>query len=211
MKKLKIAEIAEIHSGYQVRDKSELGKVGNLSFIQVKNLDRNLNRVSFNELEKLKMNKEMNKYSVVKGDVLFLAKGNISAFLIDDESFINDEVYIPMSHFFVLRPKKKIILQEYLWWVLNLKDTHQKLQKFLKGTMMSFISKSDFESIEIRIPSLEEQKKIVELIKLREQERILTQKLEEKKEKLLEAVFDELISGKREFTGSNFINELKKI
>lgn len=195
MKTLRIKDIAELLSGYQVRDKTDFVKEGNINFIQVKNLDRINNRVSFKELEKLNMDKDMSKYQVKEDDVLFLAKGNIQASLIDKESFNNDEVYIPMSHFITLRPLKHEVLSEYLWWILNHKETQSVLNRLARGTMMPFIGRSELENLEIPVPSLQRQRFIVEFVRLREREKELAKKLELERDKVYDHILGEVVRG----------------
>ena len=195
MRHLKISDVAEIINGYQVRDKTDFGAEGNISFIQVKDLDRVHNKVSLKKLERLTIDKDMSKYQVRKDDVLFLAKGNIQASLIDSSTFKEDEVYVPMPHFFTLRPAQDVVLTEYLWWILNQKETLISMSKLTRGSMMAFLGKPELETLQIPVPTIAKQKFIIEFARLREKEKELSQKIEQEKDKLYKQLLNGIIEG----------------
>lgn len=89
---------------------------------------------------------------------------------------------VASSVFFVIRLKVKFILPEYLQWYLNTPLIQRALFKFSEGTHIQSISRRAMKTIEIEIPSLEQQKNILEGQLLWEKEKKLMLELIQKKE-----------------------------
>ncbi len=125
------------------------------------------------------------KHILQQGDVLFAAKGvkNFAA-LYEENNF----PAVASTSFFVIRLTKKEVLPEYLTWFLN----HPNTQLFLKGnahgTAMVSISKSVLEDIELSIPSIEMQNRILKIAACRKQELTLKKQMEDLQEKYLQSV-----------------------
>lgn len=206
MKWIRIGDVVEVKPGFQVRDRSELSRDGNISFVQVKDIDRSKEKILLDNLEKVKMEKDMSKYQIHKGDVLFLSKGNFIAGLIDEATFDKNAIYVPMHHFYTLKIISNEITPKFLCWLLNNKSIRDKIVASSKGEIMASINRNDLESIEIPLPSLERQQFIVELVELRKREKEIVSNIEAQKDKIYERALQFAT-----LESSNFMDELRKI
>ncbi len=72
--KLKIKDIADIQIGYQFRKKIEPERDGTHQVIQIRDFDKDRN-LQIENLTKVKLAGDVEKYSVNKGNILFLSRG----------------------------------------------------------------------------------------------------------------------------------------
>ena len=134
--------------------------------------------------------KFMQKYLIQERDVLYLSKLHPGAFRYKGPI----GRALPMSHFYILRPKIKGIDSDYLCWVLNQKwTTGPYIQKLIAGSVLPFISKADLLSFKIPLPTFSVQKKIVYLLSLRDREKQIQEQLDSKKNILLNKVLRDLL------------------
>jgi restriction endonuclease S subunit len=78
------------------------------------------------------------------------------------------------------------VLPVYLNWFINQSTTQAYLASHARGTSVSMISKRAVEEMEIAVPPLERQNKIVELAELAATEQQLLRKLAEKRSYYME-------------------------
>ena len=131
----------------------------------------------------LKLNNKLEKHLLKEGDLLFAAKG-LNNFAVVYYNGIGKAV--ASSSFIVIKlesDSKKIILPDYLAWFI----THNKQIKLMHeqqlGTTIPSISMKQLGELEINIPPLAIQKKIVAIHQLWEKEKELTLQIEEWKDK----------------------------
>ena len=165
----KLQNIALIRSGYHFKESIENDLQGAIQFIQLKDIDE-YNKIDFRNLLRNKLdNVKPNQY-IQQGDILFKNRGkNFTAAFID--VLVNNT--IATSHFFIIKVENKNVIPEYLAFVLN----DEPIQKLLKigtgGTSIQTLNKKFLENIEITIPSIDIQNKIIKLNNLVEQEQKL--------------------------------------
>ena len=152
---------------------------------QIKDIYNNRNIIP-DSIYKINPKRLVDRYLVNKGDVLFLSRGH--------RNFATT-IYIPMKntiaagHFFILKFDTSKILPEYLAWYIN----QPPAQKFLKsmakrGSHMPIIGKSEFEQLEVNIPPLQVQEKIVRLSNLLQQENELIENIKEKRKQIVQSI-----------------------
>ncbi len=108
----------------------------------------------------------------------------------------HEEGMIIPSFMSIIRPNKNIICSEYLAFYLNSTIVKRILKKEIKGTTIPMIKSNDLSQLDITLPSLQEQKEIVEYLKLAQQECNLLEKLKEQKENYAKCVFNTIINNK---------------
>ena len=194
LKQAKLSDVLviSVQTGFQVRGRSGLDSKGNYNLIQVKNTVRSLlHHIESKSLDKVsipeKNRKFMNKYFVQKNDILYLSKLNFGAFLYSDTL----ENTIPVAHFYILRPNPNVIDSYYLCWILNHKFLKPYIQKCAKGTSLPFISKEALMNLKIPLSPLSEQKRIIDLLKLRAKEQEIQNTIEKKKNILITAILNQ--------------------
>lgn len=188
---VKLRAIVAITSGYQFRGKVEPDDDGPIDLIQIKDIsDRrqlivsDLTRVSIENAD---------RYLVQPDDVLFLSRGHRMYGLVVPE-LRRDTVV--SSYFFVMRPRSADVFPRYLAWVLGEPEFQHRLGTMIRGSHMPLISRSDFSDLSIPLPSLETQRKIVEINELMLREASLLDQLQARRAELVRGVSRQLLSGK---------------
>lgn len=123
------------------------------------------------------------KHLLKDGDVLFAAKGTKNFAAVFEN---HNEPSVASTSFFVLRPTDKKVLPDYLAWFLNSHSTQTLLKSQAIGTSIPSISKQVLENLEIAVPSIEIQKAILQITKLRKKEKALKQQIETLREKQIQ-------------------------
>ncbi|MBP9013925.1 MAG: restriction endonuclease subunit S [Smithella sp.] len=183
--KKKIKDIAEIKIGYQFRGRVETVTSGTHSLIQIKDFDES-QKLQIDNLSKVNIQSDAERYLIKKEDVLFLARGQRNYAIPIKDDLKNT---MAASYFFVLRLITRDILPEYLAWYIKQAPAQEYLHNIARrGTHMPVVPKSSFENMIIDVPSLEIQQRIVKLDSLLEKERHLQNKLIEKRNMLVNAV-----------------------
>ena len=134
----------------------------------------------------LNLNNKLEKHLLKDGDLLFAAKG-LNNFAVVYNNGIGKAV--ASSSFIVIKlneENKETIQPDYLAWFL----THHKQIKLVHqqqlGTTIPSISMKQLAELEIDIPPIEIQKRIVSVHQLREREKELTSRIEEYKDKKIQ-------------------------
>lgn len=181
---MKIKELAEVQIGYQPRGRIEPDPNGTYRIIQVKDFDES-NELDAADLYPITPEREPERYRVSKDDILFLSRGrsNFSAILREPL-----ENVIAAGVFYVVRVNKNKVLPEYLAWYINLPSVQTKLKNMAQATNIPLIPKAAFEELDIDVPVIAVQEKIVRIAELQRIERELSKRLEEKRIQFLQAV-----------------------
>jgi restriction endonuclease S subunit len=178
--KAKIRDIATIRHGVYI--KPIVG--AELPYLQAKHFSDN--GVFLNNVDSWVA--DLNKKNILKeGDVLFTSKGfRYFATVIDKKT----TGAIASSIFFIIKPKTDEILSEFLEVTLNTPNSKAYFNQLAAGHTIPSIRKDEVLDYEISIPTLQNQKKVVEFNKLFKQEITLTSQLLEQKQKLyIETLF----------------------
>ena len=173
-----IKNIANIQTGLFAKPSG----IGELVYLQSKHFDEygQLHSVLHSDLVAESIPE---KHLLKSGDVLFAAKGTKNFATVFE---YHNEPSVASTSFFVIRPTNKKLLPQYLAWVLNSYATQILLKGQAIGTSIPSISKQVLENLEIAIPSIDMQKAILQITKLRNKEKFLKQKIETLKEKQIQ-------------------------
>lgn len=165
-----LKNIAEIQIGYQARGRIEPNPDGAFRIIQVKDFDHQ-NELMLDTVYKIDVERDPEKYLVQAGDVLFVSRG-----------FHNFSVAIGMplektlasNTFYILRVNAQRILPGYLAWAIN--QSQCQLKAMTQAQNIPLIPKAAFERLEIDLPPLSVQHKVVKLVELLKREKDLNEK-----------------------------------
>lgn len=121
------------------------------------------------------------KYLVVKGDLLISWSATLDAFIWQQsEAWLN-------QHIFKVVEKQEIVNKAFLYYFI--KTEINQLKRQTHGSTMKHITKKDFESIKIPVPSLEIQHKIVTVLEKAEETIKLRAQADELTQQFLQSVF----------------------
>jgi restriction endonuclease S subunit len=181
----KLTEIATIRSGYQFRSKIEIISDGDIQVIQMKDINLEYNKLEHSEI--LKTNVEVKEETLLinNGDILFQARGfNNNGVLVENIS----EKTIAPSYFFIIRVNPSKVLSGYVSWYINQRKAQEYLKQNARGSSIPLISKDVLENLEIIIPPLDIQNKVIKIHNLNYKELSLLDELKQKKKILMEAL-----------------------
>ena len=180
-----LKNIADIRTGYSFRAKLEPDSEGNILVVQLKELS-DKNTIDISTAVKINMQDVSDNYLLQKDDLVFRSRGMDSTAAIMDITANNVILSAPFQRI-RLRDTLKII-PEYLLWYINSKDAQTYFSANKTGTSVSMISTAVLADLPVVIPSLEIQKKIIEINILSVKEIELQEKLIRKKRLLTETV-----------------------
>ncbi|MEQ8906405.1 restriction endonuclease subunit S [Ekhidna sp.] len=181
MSKVNIKELLlDLFSGYSFRTKVKHDPEGEVSVIQLKDLDSDYTEIG-SSMSLVSSDSISSKYFLKAGDVLFISKGSNNYAI----HFDKDGSYVAASAFFVLRPKVDKVDSRYLAWYLNQKHIQQYIKDNRAGTYVPNVNKGTIESLQIDIPPINIQKIIARISFLQNREYLLMNELMAKREQLI--------------------------
>jgi len=145
------------------------------------NKDKTDTFISFEEIDR--------KYFTKKGDIIVRLRSPNRAIYIDEK----DEGLLIHSLLAVIRVHSNKLNPKYLAYFINANQTQLSLKKDIKGTAISMLKTKDLEKLEIILPPVKQQKKLVEFLELADYERDLLKKLAEEKKQFSQSVLDTII------------------
>ena len=177
-----LGDIADIRTSYQSRGGIDVNAASPYRIIQLRDVKETIDWetvVTFNP------ERAPERHLVVDGDVLLSCRGE-------------GHVGIPLSgvpanavasgNFYVLRARTGLVLPAYLAWYLNQPAAQEFLERRSQGTRVALLTRADVSELEVPIPSLTVQERVVSLADLRRTERNLLRRLEEKRDMLVTTI-----------------------
>ena len=184
----KLANIAEIQFGSY--DKPQ--ETGSIKYLHAGHFDKLYKPTKFEE-SFIELDGKNDKFLLQPNDVILAGKGHRTFAWAYNPDFGKA---IPSSLFYIIRTKPSKVLGTYLAQYLNSEKIQYNLKLIGAGATITSIPKRELEEVSVDIPSLEEQKKIVDFIELLDEDLRLTQDLLEKSTALKQGIINKLMSKK---------------
>lgn len=166
---LPLQRIATIRSGLQVRGRIDVTPDGTHRIVQTKDIDRYL-QLHLQSLDGVDPPVPPQRSLVHEGDVLFLSRGH-HPYAVPVLQPLSETV--AAGYFYIVRPRTETILPEFIAWWINQPPAQQFLRSVATGTHTQFVAKSEFAQLQIPVPPLDTQRKIVALASLATREQRL--------------------------------------
>ena len=182
--KVKLKEIASVQMGHSFRSKLEPDPNGNISVIQMKDLTED-NRMNDQELVQIDMQDLKEHHRVKLNDLAFRSRGQTNTAALIDQVPNDAVIAAPLLR---IRVENNSIMPAYLCWFINQPSSQAVLQSKATGTAVKMIGKPAVEELEVIVPSLNVQQKIIEIYQLSINEQKLIKALAKKKEVLIDAI-----------------------
>ena len=128
---------------------------------------------------------------VKRTDLIFRSRGKTTTATLVDGEIGPAVVAAPLLR---IRITSKHVLPEYLCWFVNQSSAQAFLHSRATGTAMTMVGKAALDSLQVSLPDLEAQKRIVALADLSNQEQRLMRELAETKEKLVREIQMRLVT-----------------
>jgi restriction endonuclease S subunit len=189
---MRLNKIAKAKSGYHSRGRVEPCEEGSHFLLQARDVDGE--NLTYRTDMLIRFNPELSRTdgTLKKNDILFMARGARNYSVLLDE--IPDST-LAAACFFIVRITDEKLLPAYLCWYLNQPPVERYLLRHSgRGVHMPVVRRSALERIDIPLPNLELQRKIVELEAFRREEENLTNLLASKRKQLITASCLKLIS-----------------
>ncbi len=173
--------LLELFSGYSFRSKVVNNPGGDMEVIQMKNLEDGHSRIE-KDLTRIDSSVIPQKFLLHRGDILFLAKGANNYAIVYN---LDLPKAIAASAFFILRPDASKIIPDYLAWYINQKIVQQYLKENTAGTYIPNVNKNTILGINIQLPEILIQEKVVKIEFFRKREYLLMNALLTKRQQLI--------------------------
>jgi restriction endonuclease S subunit len=188
----KIKDLATVQMGYSFRSRLDSTGDGNVSVIQMKDLSQD-NIVDCSALIKIDMDSVKEHHLSRVGDLIFRSRGQdtSSAILLEEPG--PAVITAPLLRIRVMNPEK--IQPLYLNWYIGQRDAQVFFASRAKGTVQKMISKEAIEDLEVAVPSLDIQQKIVELAALSAREQVILHEIKEKRKNYISTILTSYAKG----------------
>ncbi|MCY4603335.1 MAG: restriction endonuclease subunit S [Gemmatimonadetes bacterium] len=179
-----LKDIARVQMGLAFRSRIEPETDGTIAVIQMRDLTED-NKLSHRNLITIKMDKLSDRHLVKRKDLIFRSRGQTTTAAIIDMEIGPAIVAAPLLR---IRVASKHVLPEYLCWFVNQASAQAFLHSRATGTAMTVIGRSALDDLQVPLPDLETQERIVALADLSNKEQKLMRELAKKKEKLVNGI-----------------------
>jgi hypothetical protein len=184
-----LRELAEIRTGYPFRGGVRAEPAGGCLLVQAGNIDADTGEVA-GELMRIATPPGAQEHVLRYGDVVMVGRGvrNVAA------AFVRSEMpTIAAAHLMVLATMESLGGPEFLAWFLNQPRTQARIRSLQSGSSVPFVPVAALESIEVPLPSVAMQKKIVEIQRLRAQEERLLGEIRSRRRTVMDATLRQAV------------------
>ena len=184
-------KLADVQVGYQSRSRIEESPNGSFRIIRPQDLDDKsmMSDVSVRFFPEETI--DPSKYLVKKDDILIQARGNNHFAILIIQDYIQT---VASNSFYIIKNiNRKKILPGYLSWWLNQPEAQNYFLTEQGLSTIPFISIRTLQNTIIRVPSLETQEKICNLIDLWNHEQVLSEQILSKKEILIQTLANKTV------------------
>jgi hypothetical protein len=184
----RLSDVANVRMGYPFRSRVETAPSGGCLLVQMKDVDV-AGGLRENDLVRVEAPPNFLSHVLRPGDVLMAGRGVRNHAV----SFPTDPGNtIAAANLFVLRPYGSV-LPDYLTWFLNLPATQARLRAKRAGSSVQFVPLAELGDLEIPVPNLEAQNRIVEIYKLSLREEELINQIQTLRRTLVDATLHEAV------------------
>lgn len=195
---MRIHDACTIHSGFTARGKLESVEFGGVPTIQLRDISVE-GVVDPDRLARAPLEGVADRYFVRAGDVLFRSRGERTTACALDERFV--EPAVAVLPILVLRPKRDVVLPEYLAWAINQPAAQRHLDEAAYGASVRMVPRSSLDELDIDIPDIATQRKVVAIDALAECERELSILAAEGRRRLTSMILADRVRSMRPIAG----------
>ena len=175
--------IASIQTGLTFRTRLEHSPKGNILVIQMKDFGAD-NRIDCEKLTLIEMQNLKERQMVQIDDLIFRSRGFKNSAALIDRELKDTTVAAPLLR---VRVHDATVLPAYLCWFINSPISQSFLQRHVTGTAIRMVGKKALDALEVQIPSISTQQRIIELSRLADKEKNILKSLSVKRKQLVES------------------------
>ncbi len=188
---LTLKNIATVSSGATFRSQIKPSENGSMRVIQMKDLGDD-NFVHLKESTRIDHSGPRPEQLAKLGDIIFRSRGQRHTAALLRENAKNTIVAAPLLR---VRPDTERVIPEFLLWWINRRSTQSYLSTRSMGTMVQMVSKQNLEDLEVNLPSLEQQRKIIDIFNLSMREQQLLEEIKHRKAIYADGMLMQMVSG----------------
>jgi len=179
---MRLADACTIHTGYTARGRLEPATAGGVPAIQLRDISPE-GLVDPERLTRVQLDGLADRYFVRAGDVVFRSRGERNTASALDGRL--QEPALAVLPLMVLRPKRDVVTPQYLAWVINQPPAQRHFDVAARGTNIRMIPRSSLDDLELDVPDIETQERIVAVDALAERERELARLAADTRRKMM--------------------------
>ena len=174
---ISMKNFAQVIPGYTFREAITPSNNGNIYVLQAKNVVNNYNIADAQQLTKISLPTSRSASFVKHNDVILLSRGSGAGTFRACIYKGNNSDTLASSSVHIIRINQNYVLPEYLVLYLTSKQGQQELDQIASGTHFQIISRFHLAELQIPIPPIDKQQKLVDLyLNMKKQEAIATRK-----------------------------------
>lgn len=187
---LDLINISTVSAGHSFRGRIPEVKKSGVHVVQMKDINTEYS-VNWSTVVETSLTSRQTPNWLQQGDILFAARGQRNyAAMIDVEAKQYNAIAAPQ--FFIIRLISSSVLPEYLTWFLNQSAAQRYFLSNAEGSTTPSIRRTVLEATPLIIPSLAQQKAIIELTKIINKEKEIAEKIIGNGERLLQCLLTEI-------------------
>lgn len=178
---VQLGDAADLLVGYPFRSTCTPGEQGVLTCF-LKDVDSSgvLNVPALKRVEEATPNES---HFANEGDVVFRSRG--TSFIAAVVPKVHEPILVA-APMILIRARRNMILPEFIVWSINGAYGETFFKEHAKGTGIPLISKGVLEKMPLKLPSIEDQQKIIDLVNLNKKEQFLMSEIAIRKNLILE-------------------------
>lgn len=185
---MRLSELCDIHSGYTARGRLEPQIYGGTPALQLRDVSTS-GDIPAADLQRYDLGELPDRYFVTGGEVVFRSRGEPNTAVgIPDDLPEPIAVIVPLV---VIRPDRARILPDYLAWAINQPVAQRALGAGAQGTSLRMIPMGALERLDVPVPDLHTQRRIIALSALSARETRLLQDLARTRTQYMSAILDQ--------------------
>ena len=186
---VRLRDICTVQIGYTARQRIRRAKQDGVLTAQLRDVPPG-GSVDPAGLTRMQVGAVPGRYLVGAGDVLFRSRSESNTACVLDDRF--QEPVLAMLPLFILRPNRDVVLPEFVAWAINQPRAQRHFDRFARGTNMRMIPRAVLTDLEVTLPALDVQRRVVALDTLARRERTLSIRVAEKRRRLYTRILEEL-------------------
>ena len=190
--RLKLRDACTIQVGYTARRRLVPVADGGVAAVRLQDVQPG-GEVDPGQLARVRADHLSDKHLVRTGDVLFRSRSDHNTATALGDEF--GEPTLALLPLFILRTKPGIILPQFLAWSINQPAAQRHFDKVARGTNMRMIPKSGLSTLEIDVPSVGTQHRIVAVDDLASRERDLSWRVAHRRRTWATLILNDLAKG----------------
>lgn len=183
---VKLEDIAHIRTGYTFREALEDVPDGDIRVLQIKDI-RQRAVVDASDLPRVFWAGRGEPPLLQQNEIVLAARGEHNRAAI----YLGGEPVVATNQLLILSVTALRVLPEFLSWLLNQEQAQRQIKT--EGTNITAINKAALGSIQLPVPPMEIQQKILALQGLWDEERVVMARLQQNREAMMNGMFRKLL------------------